>query len=826
MPSPRANLSSSAGQRGTVMMLLLLLVSVGALAVFVTGLNRATQQLERDRITNEALARAKEALIGWAATYRDSHANEVFGYLPCPDTDNDGVAEPSCDSKDVSVIGRLPWKTLSLPPLRDGAGECLWYAVSGHAKDNSKTDELNWDVVGQFEIKEAITNAILAGAGSHNTPWAVILAPRTTIGSQNRLPPLSGPATECGGNNVVAAYLDGADPIYAGTAPAANANTTLTLSTADSVRNGTNSDQGLWITAKEIFDHVKRRSDFKIDIDSLMGDLANCLNNLSPASLPAASLGSKGTDNVIATCPAAGAKKINVLNNWKDNILYAKPASASVVNGTSGCNAVLFFGGERTASQRRTTPAERLVIANYLEGANAALFSSSGAYTGATAFSSAAANADVVRCIKGLPAGATQKSFANNFGDFSATGTLVSDVNGIKTYSTGVATNATDKTLTVSGAPGTVGGCFWYPDTIPLAGKTLRAYYDYQFSNADIYALPPHTGSDRGNGFTFQMVRNDLNASPTPPAICGLEADMGALALGGPGDMWGSGSFIIETDIHKDAAKIDPVENHSAIMYGGNLNHSLTNGNPTSACNGTAAGCRHNPANKFEESPSPLPHNQRIEIHTGCDSSCSSCDPTNHVDPNTYAQISAWVDCTDCDDVAVDLLGAELIKVTENRDFSAPGNWVGTNWLVAAGELSHAVAGADAATLPNSALTSPPVAGSTYQVAVKVATTTPGKLVIAFGGKSAAAINLVAGIPLAYTVRLTATSAGPLTLTPNAAWVGTIDNVSVKRLPTIQRCIALDTSMNSVYFGFTGGFRSGVNTSQGVTLWNLYLRSE
>ncbi len=29
------------------------------------------------------------------------------------------------------MIGRLPWRTLGLEPLRDGNGECLWYAVSG-----------------------------------------------------------------------------------------------------------------------------------------------------------------------------------------------------------------------------------------------------------------------------------------------------------------------------------------------------------------------------------------------------------------------------------------------------------------------------------------------------------------------------------------------------------------------------------------------------------------------------------------------------------------------------------------------------------------------
>lgn len=796
--------------------------------MFVTGLNRATQQLERDRAGNDALAQAKEALIGYAATYRDAHPDnganrdKLFGYLPCPDTDNDGFAEATCGGKDVSVIGRLPWKTLGLPPLRDGAGECLWYAVSGRAKDNPKTDEFDWDTIGQFEIKEAVTNATLVGVGGHSTPWAVIIAPGFAIGGQNRVPPLAGSITECGGSNTVAAYLDGNDPIYAGTAPAANANTSLSFSTADSVSNGTNNDQGLWISGKEIFDRIKKRKDFADDIGNLLNKLKNELNGIPQSGLPS------GLATVVGhvSCPVADGpgdqREAYVRCNWIKNLKYAAPTPSTSlsVNGEA-CNAVLFFGGERTASQHRATAAEQLDIHNYLEGANATLFPTSGPYTGATIFSGATASADVVRCIKGL-AGATQTSFVSNFGGFSATGTLVSDVGDIKTYSTGVTTNATDKSLTINGAPGTSGGCFWFADTIPLAGKTLRAYYDYRFSNADAFALTG-AGSDRGNGFTFQMVRNDYGP---PSPVCGLEGDMGALALGGPGDLWGSGSFIIETDVHEDAARFDPTENHTAIMYGGNLSHSLTNGNPTTACNGAAAGCRHNPANRFEESPSPLSHNQRIEIHTGCDSNCSSCDPMNHVAPNTYAQISAWVDCLDCDDITFDLLRAELIKATENRDFSAPGNWVGSNWLVADGVFSHLVAGGDAISLPNSALISSPAAGAAYEVTVTFATVTSGKLVITFGGTSSSTINLVAGIPITYVARLTAISATALTLTPNAAWVGTIDNVSVKRLPTIQRCIDLDANMNAVYFGFTGGFRSGVNTSQGVTIRNLFLRSE
>jgi len=670
--------SNRKSQHGSAILIILTIIGIGAAYLLVSALNKASNQTARDKVTTAALVQAKEALIGFATTYRDTHANEVFGFLPCPDTNNDGIAEPSCGAADVSVIGRLPWRTLGLPALRDSGGECLWYAISGRGKDSPKTAVFNWDATGQFIVQDA-GGTTLAGSTPHERPLVVIFAPRMAIGGQIRT---SAGASECGGSNTAADYLESAviSAIAGGTS-------TITLSTAASVANGTNNDQDLWITSKDIFDRIKKRSDFKSDIDTLMGDLANCLNNLPPASLPTASAGNKGVDNVVTACPVSGAQKTNVLTHWQENLLYTKPATAATVNSTTGCNAVLFFSGARSASQSRATAAEKLIVANYLESTNATLFPASGAYTGATHFSSASASADVARCIKGLPAGATQKSFASNFASFVTAGV-------------GVTTNATDKTVTVADAVGTSGGCFWFPSTIPLAGKALRAYYDYQFSTADTYALTG-TGTDRGNGFTLQMVRNDVGS---PIAVCGREADMGALALGAaPGDMWGTLSFIIETDVHEDAGDADPGENHTAIMAHGNLDHSLTNGNPTTACNGTAAGCRHSPANKFEES-SPLLHNQRIEIHTGCNAGCSSCDPANHVAPNTYARITAWVDCTDCDDTIVDL------------DRAA-------------------------------------------------------------------------------------------------------------KTPTINRCIILDSALNSVYLGFTGGFRSGT-AAQGVTLRNFQLRSE
>ena len=696
-PLPRCT-SNRKSQHGSAVLIILTIIGIGAAFLLVSALNKANQQIQRDKMTTAALVQAKEALIGFAAIYRDTHANEVFGFLPCPDTNNDGQADPPCGAADVSVISRLPWRTLGLPALRDNAGECLWYAISGRGKDNLKTAVFNWDATGQFIVQDA-GGTTLAGTTPHERPLAVIFAPRMAIGGQTRA---SAGASECGGNNTVAAYLDGTDPIYAGTAPGIGADSILTVATAASIANGTNNDQGLWITNRDIFERIKKRSDFKSDIDTLVGDLANCLNNLPPSGLPSTSPTNKGVgdypaavpppdptpNDVLSMCKPTITQKPNVLKNWQDNLLYAKPATAATVNSATGCNAVLFFSGERTASQSRATAAEKLVVTNYLESGNATLFPARGTYTGATHFSSTSASTDVARCIKGLPAGATQKSFASDFASFVTAGV-------------GVTTNAIDKTVTVADAVGTSGGCFWFPNTIPLAGKVLRAYYDYKFSSADTYALTG-TGTDRGNGFTFQMVRNDIGA---PTAVCGREANMGALALGAsPGDMWGTLSFIIETDVHKDAGDVDPGENHTAIMAHGNLDHSVTNGNPTVSCNGSAAGCRHNPTNRFEESPSPLSHNQRIEIHTGCNASCSSCDPANHVAPNTYARITAWVDCTDCDDIVVDL------------DRAA-------------------------------------------------------------------------------------------------------------KTPTINRCIILDTPLNSVYLGFTGGFRSGA-AAQGVILRNFQLRSE
>lgn len=198
-------------QRGQVLLLLLLVLVTGAAYLLMQSLSAASIATERDRITQQALAEAKAALIAYAVTYSETHPGSAPGYLPCPDMSAGGVgsegsAEGSCGAKDVSVIGRLPWKTLGLPPLRDGAGECLWYALSGAYKNNPKTDLMNSNTSGQFEVMGPNGTTYVAGPEPESRAVAIVFAPGVPIAGQAR--GSVGAATQCGGNYIAANYLD------------------------------------------------------------------------------------------------------------------------------------------------------------------------------------------------------------------------------------------------------------------------------------------------------------------------------------------------------------------------------------------------------------------------------------------------------------------------------------------------------------------------------------------------------------------------------------------------------------------------------------------
>jgi len=244
----------------------------------------------RAQATATALAQAKEALIAYAVTYADdsSRANPVPGFLPCPElaatSNNEGVAASSCGSALVSQLGRLPWRTLGLNAPKDGSGECLWYAVSGTYKNNpngvttvaTTSNNMNWDTNGQFAVIAGDGVTYLAGAAADKLAVAVIFAPGVPVGGQDRTPVANSRA--CAGNYSAAAYLDLV------TAAGINFNNSVVSATANAIttfiagdNNSSFNDRLVYITRADIWNAVKKRSDFQNKLRALTRRAAECV---------------------------------------------------------------------------------------------------------------------------------------------------------------------------------------------------------------------------------------------------------------------------------------------------------------------------------------------------------------------------------------------------------------------------------------------------------------------------------------------------------------------------------------------------------------------
>jgi hypothetical protein len=162
--------ASNKNQQGMVLIMLVFLVGLAATAFLLNTLSKANLQMEHDRITAEALAQAKAAIIGWSVT------NNVPGQLPCPEDTSliglpaEGQALSSCNTA-ASRIGRLPWRTLKLANLRDAEGEPLWYVLS----DNFRVAPVNTASVPQLSVNTLGNQAV-----------AIIFSPGKSLAGQNR----------------------------------------------------------------------------------------------------------------------------------------------------------------------------------------------------------------------------------------------------------------------------------------------------------------------------------------------------------------------------------------------------------------------------------------------------------------------------------------------------------------------------------------------------------------------------------------------------------------------------------------------------------------
>lgn len=263
-----------------------MVIVAAATAIIFTLATPGRERIRYDEVTSAAMAPAQEALIGYAA------ASEVRpGQLPCPDRDNDGLA----DAWDVATgeclngyVGRLPWKTLGLAEPRDGAGELLWYAVTRDYARNpalcSPPCPLNPNTAGDFSINGTAANGIYV---------AIVFSPGESLGNQLRLVD----------PNAVSNYLDGAN---------ASGGPTFVMGATTPAFN----DRLLAITNDALFNVVNRRvaKEVVVALDVYRGATGylprassfadeNCDPNLIQGRLP----------EVLETCESSRTTLINIL---------------------------------------------------------------------------------------------------------------------------------------------------------------------------------------------------------------------------------------------------------------------------------------------------------------------------------------------------------------------------------------------------------------------------------------------------------------------------------------------------------------------------------
>ena len=169
-------------QHGAALILFLTILVLGVAWFAVGALGKApVATAEREVITGRALQAAKQALLAYVAQHAARSTTADPGQMPCPESltlANPGEASTSC-SATALVVGRLPWKTLGIDPLRDGAGEPLWYMMRGF-----RDPPINFGTAGQLTYNGNTVVAMIIAPG---VPLSTTGTPPAGCTAQNQL---------------------------------------------------------------------------------------------------------------------------------------------------------------------------------------------------------------------------------------------------------------------------------------------------------------------------------------------------------------------------------------------------------------------------------------------------------------------------------------------------------------------------------------------------------------------------------------------------------------------------------------------------------------
>jgi len=264
-------------QQGIGLIVFFLTVLAAGAMFFLSTTNNDDNRISNENDSTKALAQAKAALLSYAVNYYETastggtpHAGR-HGLLPCPESTDtigsEGGEAISCGNGspqiNVNNLGRLPWKTLDLSPLKDASGECLWYAVSGDFTNNPQAPMTNEDTPGMFQVFNEQAN-LEKGNTPENRIVAVVIAPGKPLSGQNRRAAdfVNGQSAPC---KVLRQNVDPTDylDVFQGID-----NAVVDSTTQDSIHqfimsNGINpnpalNDRMITITANEIFTEIQK----------------------------------------------------------------------------------------------------------------------------------------------------------------------------------------------------------------------------------------------------------------------------------------------------------------------------------------------------------------------------------------------------------------------------------------------------------------------------------------------------------------------------------------------------------------------------------------
>lgn len=333
-------------QHGAALMIMLVIMVLGAATYLVTSLNRSGPSTEQAKITSDALAQAKDALIAYAISSENAGGTTARpGNFPCPDTDAPGTSGYGDENTSCAAgaIGRLPWNTLGIPELVDQSGEPLWYALSGNFRKSA--NRINSDTLGTLQVYDRDGFTRLTPAGSEAV--AIVFAPGRTVGSQQR--------NTTTNKTTASNYLDTANSIN---------NAKVGGPYIAATNSSTFNDRLMIIRTRDFMPIIEKRvaAELKIIFANYFAD-----NGVYPYPAPFGSCSSTSNcDSDTTICrgrlpytaapvdwtapyalPTTGASPWFIANRWF-RVIYYSAGTGRLATAPSGCNSTLTVSGVST----------------------------------------------------------------------------------------------------------------------------------------------------------------------------------------------------------------------------------------------------------------------------------------------------------------------------------------------------------------------------------------------------------------------------------------------------------------------------------------------